>query len=308
MENESLQSVRTNAEVEAEATAPDDAATVAAPIQASAPSRPPASAIPVVATADQNGAAEARPDGTPASTPAAPASGTDPVSTNGTGAGAASDDVLVPAIAATASFDHNEQTHLDLPQHAQPASWPGPDGSRPAQPVSPLSPLSPLSPMPPYPGAAPVSPRMPGQMPGNVPWEAASSWGATTLTISASTAAGASYLFWWVSGMLIYFNERHNRFVRFHAMQSILLTGAMTVFGVLAYILSALCGDLYQATGLHAYSTLGTFIAATAIILIVFVWLWAMIAAWSGNHMRLPIVGTYAERYSAPPLHPPTVF
>lgn len=304
MESDSQQSVRT--QTETEAFSPDEA-TGAASTRSSAPaqrSMPADSASILPSRAAEE--TEVRPGPILGAPLAAPAAHAGAGSAEIAGAGALSDDApLLPAESADGVIDHNEQTQLDLPNPAPAAVWSAPAGTAAEGLEQRVSPVSPMSP---YPGAAPVSPRMPGQTPGNVPWEAASSWGATTLTISANTAAGASYLFWWVSGMLIYFNERHNRFVRFHAMQSILLTGAMTVFGVLAYILSSLCGDIYQATGLHAYSTLGTFIAATAIILIVFVWLWAMIAAWSGNYMRLPIVGTYAERYSAPPLHPPSVF
>lgn len=158
--------------------------------------------------------------------------------------------------------------------------------------------------------ARPARPATPPQQPParqqhrNVPWQAAESWGPVTFTIEATTAAGASYLFWWLSGLLMYFNERHNRYVRFHAMQSILLTGALTVVGVIGFILSALCGDLASATGRHVYSTLGAGIAALTIAAIVFPWLFAMIAAWTGNYLRLPIVGHYAERYAAPPIEP----
>ena len=153
------------------------------------------------------------------------------------------------------------------------------------------------------------SPRLPEPPQGprhhsHVRWQAAESWGPVTFTIEATTAAGASYLFWWVSGLLIYFNERHNRFVRFHAMQSILLTGALTVVGVIGFIVSSLCDDLATATGRHAYSTLGSGIGLITIAVIVFPWLFAMIAAWSGNYLRLPIVGQYAERYAASPIEP----
>lgn len=150
----------------------------------------------------------------------------------------------------------------------------------------------------------PQAPRQDNRQQRHVPWQAAESWGPVTFTIEATTAAGASYLFWWVSGLLIYFNERHNRYVRFHAMQSILLTGALTVVAVVGFIISALCGDLASATGRHAYSTLGAGIGALTIATIVFPWLFAMIAAWTGNYLRLPIVGHYAERYAAPPIEP----
>ena len=54
----------------------------------------------------------------------------------------------------------------------------------------------------------------------------------TTLTFSPNTAAGLSYLFLWISGVLIFFNERRNRYVRFHALQSILFGAVATVAGV----------------------------------------------------------------------------
>jgi uncharacterized membrane protein len=157
----------------------------------------------------------------------------------------------------------------------------------------------------PLPGHVPPAPARPA---AHVPWQAAKSWGTTTITIDATTAAGASYLFWWASGLLIYFNERHNRFVRFHAMQSILLTGALTVFAVFAWIVSSLCGDvaLYARDPLirHLFGTLGWGIMVMAVVVVLFVWVPAMVAAWAGNYLRLPIVGKYAERYSAPPIEP----
>jgi uncharacterized membrane protein len=160
----------------------------------------------------------------------------------------------------------------------------------------------------PLPGNDPRSAGASPRVPRNVPWQAAESWGSSTITISATTAAGASYLFWWVSGLLIYFNERHNRFVRFHAMQSMLLTGALTVFGVVASIVSALCGDIAQYARdpltRHLFGTLGWGILVMAVLVILFVWVPTMIAAWTGNYLRIPIVGQYAERYSAPPIEP----
>lgn len=141
----------------------------------------------------------------------------------------------------------------------------------------------------------------------HVPWQVAQSWGPTTITITANTAAGASYLFWWLSGLLVYFNERTNRYVRFHAMQSVLLTSVLTVFGVLVYILRALCLDLTTATHWTFFGTLGNGLAWIAGILVIpGIWLFAMIAAWTGHYLHLPIVGAYAERYAAPPLQQPT--
>ena len=49
--------------------------------------------------------------------------------------------------------------------------------------------------------------------------------GYVTITLNANNAAGFSYLFGWLSGIFFYFTERTNRFVRFHAWQSICSQG-----------------------------------------------------------------------------------
>jgi uncharacterized membrane protein len=138
----------------------------------------------------------------------------------------------------------------------------------------------------------------------HVPWQASDSWGATTLNISANTAAGGSYLIWWVTGFLIYFSERNNRFVRFHALQSIILTGILTILAVFAALFATIMQDLTAATHQVIFSHLGIGGAALLLLTIAFVWLWAMVAAWTGNYLRLPVIGPYAERYSAPPTQP----
>lgn len=145
----------------------------------------------------------------------------------------------------------------------------------------------------------------PQPLPSHVPWQAAESWGPTTLSFEANTAAGASYLLLFISGLLVYFNERNNRYVRFHAMQSILLTGVITVFGVVASILSALCYDIAARTHLHVFEALGSGIAVIALLVVLCAWLGMTIAAWTGHDLHLPLVGAYAERYAAPPVQPP---
>lgn len=155
----------------------------------------------------------------------------------------------------------------------------------------------------PTPGAAPLPPLGPPQY-THAPWTVAPSWGASSLS-APNTLAGLSYLFWWVSGLIVYFNERRNRFVRFHAVQSILLTGALTVASVLLYILAELSGDLAAATRQPAFAHVGQGLALLGFFAIIALWLAPMIAAWSGHHLRLPIVGAYAERYAAPPRESP---
>lgn len=159
------------------------------------------------------------------------------------------------------------------------------------------------------PGAAPhVVPVVAGQRPGmpaqasHAPWHTSSSWGPTTFVITAETAAGFSYLFWWVSGLLVYFNERENRYVRFHAVQSILLTGALSIFSVFAFTIAALFNDLFQSSQQHIWQTLCIGTIALSLIVVLLPWLLAMIAAFTGTYLQLPKIGEYAERFAAPPI------
>ncbi|HEX9036530.1 MAG TPA: hypothetical protein VF808_06015 [Ktedonobacterales bacterium] len=199
------------------------------------------------------------------------------------------------------------------------SSHPTPDGRPPAQSEAAPGSRAPRSPgasgknpanapantppQTPAPAQQAIAPRPDANQLTHVPWTVASTWGASSLN-TPNTLAGMSYLFWWVSGLMVYFNERHNRFVRFHAVQSILLTGALTVASVLFYMLWELSGDLAAATHQPAWAHLGQGVALLGFLAVIGIWLAAMIAAWSGHHLRLPIVGAYAERYAAPPREP----
>lgn len=162
---------------------------------------------------------------------------------------------------------------------------------------------------PPYVPQPPPQQRPQGMLPtprSHAPWRTAQSWGPTTFTVSADTAAGFSYLLWWLSGLMVYFAERNNRYVRFHALQSILLTSVFTVLGVITFVLNALLNDLARATHWTVFGALGSGVAVLVVVLgIVVPWLGTMIGAWTGHHIRWPIVGAYAERYAAPPLQIP---
>jgi uncharacterized membrane protein len=192
-------------------------------------------------------------------------------------------------LSARNAFDAGDDpmARREAPAASPPPIWPGPAAQSPMhQPAQP--PMQPLAP--------------PAQL-THAPWTVASSWGASSLN-TPNALAGLSYLFWWVSGLFVYFNERHNRFVRFHAVQSILLTGALTVVSVALYVLWELSGDLSAATRQPAFAHVGQGAALLGFLGVIGLWLGPMFAAWSGHHLRLPIVGAYAERYAAPPREP----
>ena len=114
--------------------------------------------------------------------------------------------------------------------------------------------------------------------------------------MDANVAAGLSYIVGWITGLIFFFTEKQNRFVRFHAMQSILFSVALTVFYIvlnivnitLAFTNVPFIGLLFTLVGFLV--SLGAFVA----------WIFLLINAFQGKYFKLPIIGNYAERYANP--------
>jgi uncharacterized membrane protein len=101
----------------------------------------------------------------------------------------------------------------------------------------------------------------------------------TSLGMRARTAGLLCYLFGWVTGLIFFLLERENRFVRFHAMQSILFFGILSVLeGLFSYL--PFFGPIGGALGL-----------------IMFIgWIVMMVKAHHGEYYKLPLFGDLAER------------
>ena len=126
------------------------------------------------------------------------------------------------------------------------------------------------------------------------PYGAASSAnGPTSMGMQANTAAGLSYIAGWITGLIFFFGEKQNRFVRFNAMQSILLYAAVTVI----YIILGVVGGALLFSGLYGIVILlNSLVGIGAFVL----WLILMINAFQGKYLKLPIVGDYAEKFATP--------
>jgi len=111
------------------------------------------------------------------------------------------------------------------------------------------------------------------------PWGEFSANERTSMGLRACTAACLCYVGGWITGLIFFLLEKENRFVRFHAIQSIIFFGGMS-------ILTAVLGSI---------SSLG-FIASGLGIVSFVCWIVLMIAAGRGRYYKLPIIGDYAER------------
>lgn len=97
-----------------------------------------------------------------------------------------------------------------------------------------------------------------------------------------------SYVLGWITGLIFFLIEEKDEFVRFHAMQSIIFFGAITVvlivLGFLQWIpyIGILFTVLESLVGLFAFV----------------MWIVLMVKAYQGALFRLPVAGELAERYS----------
>ena len=109
--------------------------------------------------------------------------------------------------------------------------------------------------------------------------------------LSTPVAAALAYSAWWVTGGILWWLERRDRVVRFHAAQ------AMVTFGAIA-ILIVLCAMLAVASLSLMPSMFGFFASAAALTWTAGVVL-SGISMWKaarGDERRIPVAAQWAER------------
>jgi uncharacterized membrane protein len=109
-------------------------------------------------------------------------------------------------------------------------------------------------------------------------------------------AAALSYSFGWLSGLLFFLFSDDNRYVRFHALQSLLFFGGINVFDIL-FIWNFVHFRLFEFVPFMPY--LGG-LAILSFLLLNFVafvgWFVALFQAARGTYFKLPVVGEIVAR------------
>ena len=103
--------------------------------------------------------------------------------------------------------------------------------------------------------------------------------------LEANIAGLLSYAFGFVSGIVFYVIEKESTYVRFHALQSILVFVALVVINVV----------------LGFIPILGLLVNILLWPLTAIVWILLMVKAYQGQRFKLPVVGDIAEKNSALP-------
>ena len=118
----------------------------------------------------------------------------------------------------------------------------------------------------------------------------ASASGPTSMGMQPNVEAGLSYVLGWITGLIFFLVEKQNRFVRFHAMQSILFFGGLTVLNVILNFIGGLDIILLSAVA----GVLGYLIGIVGFV----GWILLLINGFQGKYFKLPVVGDYAEKYA----------
>jgi uncharacterized membrane protein len=112
--------------------------------------------------------------------------------------------------------------------------------------------------------------------------------------LDANIAAALSYFFGLVSGAVFFAIETESRFVKFHAMQSMLVSVAAIVVYI-AYMVVFMVLWRLPFIGWIAgiFGTLGWALLALGLLAL---WLYCMFRAFQGERFKLPYLGEVAEK------------
>jgi uncharacterized membrane protein len=119
--------------------------------------------------------------------------------------------------------------------------------------------------------------------------------------LDENIAALLSYVFGWITGLVFFLIEKDSRLVRFHAMQSIILSGGgfvvLIALWIVVFILSFIIGQVSGILGFLVSMVFG--LVATVIGFAILIGaIIALIKAYQGQYFKLPVVGNLAEKYS----------
>ncbi|HLX40103.1 MAG TPA: hypothetical protein VKR42_06200 [Ktedonobacteraceae bacterium] len=113
----------------------------------------------------------------------------------------------------------------------------------------------------------------------------------TSLGMNPRLERVLAYAFFWVSGLILFFVERKDRSVRWHAAQSMVTFGLLflLMFGV-----SMLSNFLSWIPILGGLTSLGLGLLLRVLGWVIgILWVWLMINAWFKPDYRLPIIGNW---------------
>jgi uncharacterized membrane protein len=106
--------------------------------------------------------------------------------------------------------------------------------------------------------------------------------GKTSLGLQANIAGLLCYVFGFITGLIFLILEKENKFVKFHAFQSIIVFGALFLANIV----------------LISIPILGWIAMVPLSILSFVLWVVLMVKAFQGERFKIPMAGDMAEKKS----------
>lgn len=105
----------------------------------------------------------------------------------------------------------------------------------------------------------------------------------TSTGLQKNVASLLCYVLGWITGVIFLILEPNNKTIKFHAIQSIIVFGALSVISfVFGWI-----------------PLIGWFIISPIVGVVAFIsWIVLMVKAYQGGTWKYPVAGNYAEKYA----------
>lgn len=114
--------------------------------------------------------------------------------------------------------------------------------------------------------------------------------GKTSTGMQANIAGLLCYAVGWVTGLVFFLIEKENKFVRFHAMQSMIVFGALFILQIAVGMFMGILATVHLGVLIPLFNGL---VALVSLVL----WVVLMIKAYQGEKFKLPVAGDIAEKH-----------
>jgi uncharacterized membrane protein len=115
----------------------------------------------------------------------------------------------------------------------------------------------------------------------------------TTLGLDERLERVLAYALGWVSGLLLFLFEK-NRDVRWHALQSMMVFGTLTILMVVVNMLRWMLSSIWF---LNIITNFGLGLLSNVLFWVtILLWVWLMVMAWFKRDYRLPFISDWIRR------------
>lgn len=118
--------------------------------------------------------------------------------------------------------------------------------------------------------------------------------GSSSTGLQPNIAAVLAYVLTWLTGLVFFLIEKQSPFVRFHAMQSILLGVGVIALQIALSIISLIMGQIIGILG-----TLVGLLSLVVVLGFLVVWILCMVKSYQGQMFKLPIIGDIAQNFAS---------